>query len=135
MERKRIKCGHVLPTYAMRNTSRTTLVVKDTTYGNFLLTTIIGVIYCLMVSATMVHSGKTKILIERWRIIYLIMYDGLILLKCYMYTLKWLQNTKHIKSNMHVVLRNNTNSFIRVLTLRHDVSHKTNFRETFNLRN
>ena len=71
MERKRIKCGHVLPTYAMRNTSRTTLVVKDTTYGNFLLTTIIGVIYCLMVSATMVHSGKTKILIKRWRIIYL----------------------------------------------------------------
>ena len=135
MERKRIKCGHVLPTYAMRSTSRTTLVVKDTTYGNFLLTTIIGVIYCLMVSATMVHSGKTKILIERWRIIYLIMYDGLILSKCYMYTVKWLQYTKYIKLNMYVVLRNTTNSFIRVLNLRHDVSHKTNFRETFNLRN
>ena len=59
----------------------------------------------------------------------------LILSKCYMYTVKWLQYTKYIKSNMHVVLRNNTNSFIRFLTLRLDVSHKTNFRETFNLRN
>ena len=51
------------------------------------------------------------------------------------YTVKWLQYTKYIKSNMHVVLRNNTNSFIRFLMLRLDVSHKTNFRETFNLRN
>ena len=51
------------------------------------------------------------------------------------YTVKWLQYTKYIKSNMHVALRNNTNSFIRFLMLRIDVSHKTNFRETFNLRN